>query len=152
PTLFRSRAEGALTGKSPEKVLARLRMRLRGRTTVVIEAHSEALEALGDHRMVPVDDLLWAYALGLCLQEDGHAVLVRAADIHDVASLQALVPDVQIGRQIRSGHMSKMDGAVSIGKCRCDQDTFEGFLRHSGARLLSGGDVVAITWLPRFRP
>ena len=87
-----------------------------GGTAVDVEGDSETFEGVADDVVVSVDDLLGRDALLACPDGDGYAVLVRAADKHYGASLQAEVAHVDVGRHIDSGKMSDVNTAVGIGQ------------------------------------
>ncbi len=82
---------------------------------IIVKAHPETLETFLVHLMKSIDDLLWLNAVLLGPNSDRNPVLVRAANVDDVASFQTLVADIYISWQIGSCKVTDVQGTVCVG-------------------------------------
>ena len=80
--------------------------------------------------MIAVDDLFRGDALREGTDHDRHSVLVGAGDEDDVASLEPLIPAVQVGGQVGAGEVADVDRTVRVGQRRRHKDTFEMLVSH----------------------
>ena len=138
---LRLRLDDEVAGDLPEEVLARLVVDRRAGAAVVIEAHPDRGEVPLGHRVVLVDDLLGRDAERHRELHDRGAVLVRAADEDDVAALEAVVADEDVGGQVRAREVAEVDRAVRVGQRRRDQDALvlgRGFLGHGRRNVAQG--------------
>jgi hypothetical protein len=88
----------------------------QGSAGIIVELYSDPAEALLHHRMVAVDDFLGRDLFLVGPDRDGDAVFIRAADVYDVAALQALVANVYVCRDVSPREVAQVQGAVRIGQ------------------------------------
>jgi hypothetical protein len=81
-----------------EEILRQMVMHRPRRPREVVERHPEILERGTDRFVVVINDLAWSFALFLGTYRNRHSMLVSATDIQDIASLKALVTNVDISR------------------------------------------------------
>ncbi len=90
-------------------------MQGKGSPGVIVEVDRHAPEAVRHDGVVAVDDLLRGHPFPVGPDGDGNPVLVRAADEQHVRPLLPLVAHVDIGRDVGSGKMPQVQGAVGVG-------------------------------------
>ena len=83
---------------------------------IVIEAQTDVLEASAHNGMVSVDDLLGRNPFAVRADRDGNPMFVGTAYEQNVGAFQPLEPDIDIRRDIGSGKMPDVQGAVCIGE------------------------------------
>ena len=105
-----------------EEVLARGVVRGRGRPAVIVERHPEAAEGFFDLRVVAVHDLLRLDAFLAGAEHDRDAVLVGAADVEDVAALEALVAAEEVGGEVGAGEVAEVERPVGVGERGGDEE------------------------------
>ena len=98
-----------------------------GGAAIDVERDAELRHRLLDDGVIAVDDVLGRDALVLCLDGDGYAVLVAAANHHHVLAAQAQVACVDVGRNIHSSQVSDVHRTVGIGQSGGYQCAFKVF-------------------------
>ena len=129
--------ENILRVEIKKELFRRFMVNRQRRPRIIIEADAQARKRRSVHRVETVNDHLRRYAFFVRRDGDRNSMLVRAADKKDIAMLQPLVPDKNIGRDICTGEMSQMDRSVRVRKSRCYQYSFELTL-HSAVFSLTG--------------
>ena len=79
-----------------------------------VERNPQFLERLLDDVVVTVHDILRGYAFFAGLKGNGHAVLVGAAEEKHLFSVVAEVAGIDVGRDVNTGQVTDMDGAVGV--------------------------------------
>ena len=113
----------ALVIKMAEELRRRVVVDRRGGARIYVERNTQSLERLLNQLVIAVYYILWGHTLGTCLEGDGHAMLVAAADKQHVATGKAHIARINICRDIYSGQVADMHGAVGIGKGRGNEGT-----------------------------
>ena len=94
-----------------------------------VERDAELFKRVLDDAVISVHNLLRRAAFLACADRDGHAVLVRAADVEHVLPFEAQVAHVDVGGDIHPGEVSYMHAAVGVGQGCRDEGAVE-FLFH----------------------
>ncbi len=87
-----------------------------------IVTDTKFLEQFDEPRMVVFVDIFRSFAQLVCLDRDGCAVRVRAADHQDISSPQAMVSGNDIPRQMWSSDVPHVDIRVGIRPGNGDQN------------------------------
>ena len=112
----------------------------------IVVDDAEVFEGALDDGIVLVHEFLGRYACLLGRQGDGHAVIVRSADVDDVPAFQPLVAYVDVAGQMDAGDMADVELAVRVGQ----RIGYEYFLRHGS--LADAGDLIRPNLVPRTKP
>ena len=91
-------------------------MDLRRRTGVDVKVDSQPCEGILHYLVVLVHNVLGSYALVLCLDGDGHAVLVTSADKHHILSAHPEIAHVNVSGNVCSGKMADMHRTICVGE------------------------------------
>ena len=89
-----------------------------------VERDSKLLERFLNQIVIAVHHLLNGDALFLCADGYGYAVLVAAADEHNVTSACAKIASVDVGGHVNPGQMSDVNRPVGVRQSRCDCVSF----------------------------
>ena len=103
----------------------------------IVVDDAEVFEGTLDDGIVLVHEFLGRCAFLLGRQGDGHAVIVRSADVNDVPAFQPLVADIDVPWQMDAGDMADVQFAVRVGQ----RVGYEYFLRH-GFLMDTGGQSL----------
>ena len=112
-----------------EEFLSGFVMKRERSARVVVETHPESEEGVTIRRMVPVHDLLRCGLLLACCDHDRDAMLVRAGEEQHITAPESLIPYVDVGRKVRAGEVTKVEGAVCVRKCGRDEGALEGLFQ-----------------------
>ena len=128
--------ELAVVVELAEEVAGELMMGRRSGAAIYVEADAELLEAVLDHLVVAVHDLLGRDAFLAGALRDGHSMLVGATDEHHVLTLQAQVPYINICGHVHACEVPDVHAAIGVGQCGGDCCSLE-FLFHILVLLLN---------------
>ena len=113
-----------------EEVSGKLVVNLAGRTAIDIETDAKVLKRLLDDAVVAVHHILHRAPFLLGTNRHRHTVLIRAADKHDLTSLQTQVAHIDVCWHIHASQMSDMYRPIGIRQCRSNRRSFKVFLFH----------------------
>ena len=119
----------ALVVELAEEVGGRLAVRFARGASEHVERDAELFKRVLDDAVISVHNLLRRAAFLACADGDGHAVLVRAADVEHVLPFEAQVAHVDVGGDVHPGKVSYMHAAVGVGQGCRDEGAVE-FLFH----------------------
>ena len=122
--------KGPFVKQRQEKVLGHLVVLGRGGAAVVVEADVQPLEGLLHLRMVGVHDVPRGRAFFFCTKRDRRTVFIAPTNPKHVFSRTAQVPNIDVGRQVRTCDVPQVDGPVGVGKRRGDHPPGRGVLWH----------------------
>ena len=113
-----------------EEVAGQLMVCLRGGSAIDIERDTEVFEALFNHRMVAIHNILRCNALFAGSDGDGNAMFVGAADKDHVLVFQPQITHIDICGHVYAGQMSDVHTAIGIGKSCSNGGALIVFLFH----------------------
>ena len=115
--------------KTAEKFGSGTGMDVGSGARVDVETYAQFLKRILDQGVIAVYNVLRCDTFGLCLDGDGHTMLIASADHHHILAAQAQKTGVDIGRHVNSGKMPDVHRAVGIRESCCDKGSFK-FMFH----------------------
>src|SRR5690606_35632689 len=112
-------------------------MDFRRRAVIDVEGNPKAVKTLRNLRMVFVYNLLRTNTFFLSFYRDGCAMLIRAANMQHIVTVEALKTSKDIRRNIGSCQMSDMEESVCIRQCGSYSKSF-GCLRFQWFNIKGG--------------
>ena len=103
--------------KTGKKVSRGFVMNRPGGLGEIIEGNAEGLQAVKDDRIISIHHLFWCDAGFIGSQRYRHPMIICTTDMQNVMALKALVSNVNIAGEVRTGDMAEMQLAIGIRQC-----------------------------------